>query len=257
MCECHLRLHVGSPSTQFSTSETQNSCADSNQESIGILFWAKNCCTIVAVCVGILSCSRKKDRLFCKSDLKRAMRLLRRSKMSDKKRHWLCVLQAEILGAQHLYYQKTRSASSWFLIFETSIFSASVNSLHTRLCSPFHFWIVWGTPTFITCDYWIQKIWIMCNRFKEVFCMNNTLFPMFCCQRMRHKSCTQFSFFKSSYRMRWKIIFLVSVYSSLSSYNQHNSRSSKQRPPKWCFHLFSLLPVFRSALHLQSTPHPL
>ncbi len=26
--------------------------------------------------------------------------------------------------------------------------------------------------------------------------MNNPLFPLFCCQHMRHKSCTQFSFFQ-------------------------------------------------------------
>ncbi len=26
--------------------------------------------------------------------------------------------------------------------------------------------------------------------------MNNVLFPLFCCQRMRHKLCTQFSFFQ-------------------------------------------------------------
>ncbi len=26
--------------------------------------------------------------------------------------------------------------------------------------------------------------------------MNNTLFPLFCCQHMQHKSCTQFSFFQ-------------------------------------------------------------
>ncbi len=54
-------------------------------------------------------------------------------------RHSLCVLQVQILGARYLYYQETRSASSWFLIFETSIFSALTNFLHTRLHFAFSF----------------------------------------------------------------------------------------------------------------------
>ncbi len=132
------------------------------------------------------------------------MHLLKRSKSRDKMVHWLRVLQTQILGAQHLYYQKTRSTSSWFLIFETSIFFTLANFLHTWPHSVFSFLDRMRNTNF--CRLWlsIYKIRIMCNHFKGVFCVNNALSPLFFCQHMWHKSCTQY---QTECGERWFLVF--------------------------------------------------
>ncbi len=45
--------------------------------------------------------------------------------------------------------------------------------------------------------------------------MNNALFPLFCCQHMRHKLCTQFSFFQIIWQNAMKDGFQYSVLSTI------------------------------------------
>ncbi len=73
MCECRLWLHIGLPSTLFSTSEMQNSWADLNQESteemVKSFAWTTRCSrwSVVNACGTNLACSfsffKRSDRM--------------------------------------------------------------------------------------------------------------------------------------------------------------------------------------------------
>ncbi len=50
----------------------------------------------------------------------------------------------------------------------------------------------------------------------HVFCAKNALFPLFCCQHMRHESCTQFSFFLN-HQTECTIILQLALWSSFKT----------------------------------------